>query len=71
MKGNDWKDHITRQVQRLGRFKYPLLILALGVVLLAIPTKEETTPQQTTETVPTVTEEETGDLEKKCRLVCI
>lgn len=64
MKGNDWKDCITRQTQRLGRFKYPLLILALGVVLLAIPTKEEATPQQTAETAPTVTEEETGDLEE-------
>ena len=44
MKGNDWKDAMKRQMQRLGRFKYPLLILGLGLVLLAIPAKEEARP---------------------------
>lgn len=62
MKGNDWKDTIKRQSQRLGRFKYPLLILLLGLVLLAIPGKEEAAPQQTEEPEETVAETEQGDL---------
>ena len=47
MKGNDWKQALRHQAERLGRFKYPLLILLLGVVLLAIPAREEAAAPQT------------------------
>lgn len=64
MKSNDWKDGMKRQAQRLGRFKYPLLILLLGLVLLAIPGKEESKPPETEEAAAAATEEEQGDLEE-------
>ena len=60
MKDNDWKHAISQGIHRLGRFKYPLLILLLGLVLLAIPAKEETvTPKE--ETPEPVSEGETTD----------
>ena len=64
MKGNDWKDGAKQLGQRIGRFKYPLLILLLGLVLVAIPTREKTQPQQTVETAPAASEEEHDDLEQ-------
>ena len=37
MKGN-WKESASKLGKTLGKFKYPILILVLGLVLLAIPT---------------------------------
>ena len=61
MKNNDWKERIRLQIQRLGRFKYPLLILLLGLILLAIPAKKEETPAPQTETAASAAPESDGD----------
>ena len=69
MQNSNWKETVKRQVQRLERFKYPLLILALGLVLLAIPGKEETgQPAEETPAAAAVQEPESTqlqDLEEK------
>ncbi len=36
-----WSEGLRRQLGRLGKFKYPLLVLLLGMVLLAIPGRSE------------------------------
>jgi stage III sporulation protein AG len=37
----EWKETMTRMGKTLGKFKYPILILILGVVLISIPTKSQ------------------------------
>lgn len=47
MKKPDWSQALRHMGQRLGALKYPLLVLLLGLVLLALP-KREAAPQQDT-----------------------
>lgn len=48
MKKNDWSESVRRAGQLLGKFKYPLAILLLGLVLLAIPVRTQQ-PKRTEE----------------------
>lgn len=43
MKKNDWKEPLKLLGQKLGKFKYPIAILLLGLILVAIPVRSETT----------------------------
>lgn len=44
MKKNEWNEKLKHVGQKLGKFKYPLMILLLGVLLLAIPARKDATP---------------------------
>lgn len=50
MNQNDWKESLKRLGKRLKPFKFPLLVLLLGLVLLAIPTRSESSGQNEPET---------------------
>lgn len=45
MKETNWKAGLNQKLQVLGKFKYPLAILLLGLVLLVWPTKETEAPE--------------------------
>lgn len=41
MNRSNWSETLRRQLGRLGKFKYPLLVLLLGLALLAIPVRRD------------------------------
>lgn len=52
MSKHDWGQSLHQLGQKLGKFKYPLLIFLLGLVLVAIPTqKQKTAPAPAEEPV--------------------
>ena len=59
MKETNWKAGLNQKLQVLGKFKYPLAILLLGLVLLAWPTEEAEAPE--TEAAPAETVLVSGD----------
>lgn len=58
MSKQDWSQSLRQLGQKLGKFKYPLLIFLLGLVLVAIPTKK---PKQS---VPDTVQEPAAQTEK-------
>ncbi len=57
MEGGRWKEATEKLKQKLGKLRYPILILLLGVILLLVPGKNRT--EEVAKTVPT--EKEVGD----------
>ncbi len=56
MKKTDMGDALRSLCARIGRYKYPLLALALGLVILALPTRSKT-KESTEEPVPAAAED--------------
>lgn len=48
----DWVTVREKGKQIFGKYKYVLLVLLLGILLMSIPPKQETTPEPMLETVP-------------------
>ena len=49
-KAGEWQGRISGYIRKLGRWKYPVLVLLLGVILLLLPQKQERTePKNSTE----------------------
>lgn len=51
-KGNGWQERIRELTGKLGRFRYPLLILLLGVILLILPGHRDETESDQPQSQP-------------------
>ena len=43
---HEWNEKLNKIGKTLGKFKYPIFILILGVILISIPTKSQESKQQ-------------------------
>lgn len=48
MKSEQWNKTLYRLKQKVGKFKYPLAILLLGILLLAVPVDQEVSEPEVT-----------------------
>lgn len=66
--GGRWLERLREQGRRLGKFRYPLLVLLLGLILLILPGHQEDEAVRQTESTTPVTDATDDQSAEECRL---
>ena len=56
-KAGEWQGRFSGWIQKLGRWKYPVLVLMVGIILLLLPQKDSAPKKENTNTTPVATSE--------------